>query len=244
MFTVQDLKLKKEKIKKYALIGMVLVACGIIAPLIGLLIQGLVGILVFGAICFLAIQLAPWFGDVIANWRLKLIKGEAAKNPVETLQNDFMQRQEALSKFATSITDFATAIKNFNDKLTNFKKQWTEDEAAKFTEQLDKMKQLLELRRRKYRDAEKALDEYSLQIKKAESIWIMGQEADKMNKAAGMTDEDFMQKLKVDTALDSVTSSMNRAFAELETSLMEEKKGSLNSILEKVELPAERGALQ
>jgi hypothetical protein len=98
------------------------------------------------------------------------------------------------------------------------------------------MKLLLEVRRKKYTEAEKTLQEYSIQIKKAESIWIMGQEAAKMTAAAGMTDEDFMQKLKVDTALDSVSSTMNRAFAELETSLMEEKKESIDTILDRVDI--------
>jgi hypothetical protein len=234
---VEDLTLKKKKIKKIALIIGALIGCIIIAPIIGMLIQGMVGLVVAGIVALITIQLAPWFADVIANWRLKLIKHEASKNPVETLQNDFIKRQAALASFAEAITNFATAIKNFNDKLAGFKKQWTDEEATKFTEQLDKMKQLLELRRRKYSEAEQALQEYSIQIKKAESIWIMGQEAAKMTAAAGMTDEDFLQKLKVDTALDSVSSTMNRAFAELETSLMEEKKETIDTILDRVDYP-------
>jgi hypothetical protein len=38
-----------------------------------------------------------------------------------------------------------------------------------------------------------------------------------------MKDDDFMAKIRVETALDSVTSSLNTAMAELETSLIEEE---------------------
>jgi hypothetical protein len=47
-----------------------------------------------------------------------------------------------------------------------------------------------------------------------------------------------MAKIKTDTALDAVSTSMNEAFADLENSLMEEKSGKVDSLLEKVEVQA------
>jgi hypothetical protein len=232
----QDLESKRKKIKKWVTIGAIFVGCVFVAPIVGLAIQGLIGLALFGIISLITINLTPWLSDVVANWRLKLIKAEAARNPVETLQNDFVQKQSALSKFAEAITVFATEIRNFSVKLDGFRKQWSEEESRNFTDQLCKMKQLLEIRKAKYDEAQDSLEKYAIQIKKAESIWIMGQAAAKMTAAAGMTDEDFMQKIKTDTALDAVTSSMNRAFAELETSLMEENKEKVSNILEQVEL--------
>ena len=215
------------------------IICFIVAPFIFLAIQGAIGLIIAAVIALIAINLAPWFGDLLANWRLKLIKAEAARNPVETLQNDYMAKQDALKKFANAITTFATEIKNFTDKMNSFKQQWGETEAKTFAEQREKMNQLLTLRRRKYAEAEKALQTYSLEIKKAESIWEMGKAANRMNKAAGMTDDDFLARIKKDTAMDAVTSSMNRAFAELETSLMEEGKERVDNILSQVAVPVE-----
>jgi hypothetical protein len=51
----------------------------------------------------------------------------------------------------------------------------------------------------------------------------MGQAAAAMTSAAGMTEDDFLQKISTETALDSVQKSMNRAFADLEVSLLEDQ---------------------
>jgi len=112
-------------------------------------------------------------------------------------------------------------VKNFEDKLDGFTVKFPK-EAPKFKENFEKMKELLNLRRKKYKDADHTLDLYNGEIDKAKAIWEMGLEAAKMNAAAGMKDDDFMAKIRVETALDSVTTSMNTAMAELETSLIEE----------------------
>jgi len=58
----------------------------VVAPFVGLAIQGLVGVAVAGAVCLTVLAVAPYAGMAAANLRLKLMKIEAAKNPIETLQ--------------------------------------------------------------------------------------------------------------------------------------------------------------
>jgi DNA repair exonuclease SbcCD ATPase subunit len=154
---------------------------------------------------------------------LKAIKAEAARNPIETLQNDYGKRQEGLRNFASRISDFATAVGSFEDKLGEFKRDHPED-APKFDEQLRKMKLVLENRKAKFKEAQTELAAYDKEIKRANDIWQMGQAAAAMTSAAGMTEDDFLQKISTETALDSVQKSMNRAFADLEVSLLEEQK--------------------
>lgn len=43
--------------------------------------------------------------------------------------------------------------------------------------------------------------------------------ANKMHRAAGMTEDSFIQRIKTETAIDAVQSSLNRALSQLETSL-------------------------
>ncbi len=237
---------KKKKIKLFAQVFTAIIIGLVVAPIIGLAIKGILGIIVFGLIAFTTVQFAPWFGDLIANWRLKAIKHEASVNPVETLENDYLLRQSALLEFSKAIINFSTEIRNFMDELATFKKDSNNkpEDASTFEEQLDKMKQLLKIRKNKYEEISQQLVQYSSEIKRATSIWKMGQAAASMTKAAGMSEDDFMQKLKTETALSSVKTSMNKAFAELDTLCMEEssgkskleERGSIDKILSKVQL--------
>lgn len=209
-------------IKVVGLLGV----CLILGPLATTLAAGgmaLAGLIVGAAALFTVVKFIPWFALKIGNARLKAIKAEAAKNPVETLQNDYQKRTTALGEFRQKIVNFSAEVKNFADKLVDFNKKFPA-EAPKFKEQLSKMKQLLDLRQKKYQQAQDNLAAYELEIQKAGAIWDMGQAAAKMNEAAGMTEEDFLQKIQVETALNSITTNLNEAFADLEISLMDDDK--------------------
>lgn len=236
---------RKKKIKLLTQVSAAIVIGLVVAPIIGMAIKGILGIVIFGVIAFTAIQFAPWFGDIIANWRLKAIKYEASRNPIETLQNDHLLRQTALSDFSKAITNFATEIRNFLDQLASFKQDPNNkpEDVVPFEEQVAKMTQLLKKRKGKYEEISHQLEQYSSEIKRADSIWKMGQAAAAMTKASGMSEDDFMQKLKTETALASVKTSMNKAFAELDTLCMEEsgkskleERGSIDRILSMVQV--------
>lgn len=194
----------------------------IVAPFIYTAIQGLIGLVVAAAVVLGVNFFVPVVADRAANLRINLIKSAAAKDPIPTLQRDYARRESALNDFKESIKTFAAAYLTFKDKLDQFKTDYPAD-AAKYDEMLTKMKQLLEVRKAKYVEAAASLNKYSSEIDRAKAIWDMGQEAAKMSNAAGMTNGDFMDKLRVETALDSVTMSMNTAFADLEDSLLEDK---------------------
>lgn len=221
----QDLSMeeRRARVEKIMKVVILLSVCFGMAPIIFLTIKGMIGLIIAGVISFAALQFAPVVAAVIANWRLKMLKDEAARNPVETLQNVYNIRVKALQTFRSSIQSFSAAVKDFQDKLKGFKVQYP-DEADAYDDQLDKMKRLLKLRTDKYEEAKDSLEDFSKEIDKSKAIWEMGQEATKMNKAAGMTDDDFLSKIMKETAIDSVQKSMNSAFADLEISLLDEDR--------------------
>ena len=197
----------------------------IVAPFVFIAIKGLVGLVLAALFGWAVVWFTPVVATTLANWRLKALKAEASRNPVETLQNDYIKRREKLGEFREAIKTFMAEIENFADKLSAFAKQYPQ-EAPKFKSNLEKMKQLLSLRQNKYKQAERQLEAYELEIQKAGAIWEMGQAAAAMNQAAGMTEEDFMAKVMVETALDSVQKNLNSALAELEVSLLEESESA------------------
>lgn len=219
---MQDLELKKKRIETIAKVGGLGVIGFLVAPVIFLTIKGIIGLAIAAGIGVTLINFTPWFAAKLANWRLKALKHEAMKNPIETLQNNYKVRMESLQKFRDAINTFSSEIKSFAEKLVSFKKQYP-DEADKFDGQLVQMKQLLSIRSGKYQEAKANLEQYELEIQKADSIWQMATAAAAMSKAAGVDADEFYAKIQVETALDSVQKSMNVAFSELELSLLDEK---------------------
>jgi len=224
---MNELDLKRIRIEKRVKIAATIaVTLGIgflVAPIVFSAIKGLLGLIIVGAIALVTINLVPWFSAVVANWRLKAIKHEAAKNPIETLQNNYNERCENLAKYKAYIESTSAALGAFRAKIEGFKRDYPQD-AEKYDAQAAQMKQLLMVRAQKYHDAKNELKRYEDQINRVSAEWDMAQEAAKMNKVAtGVDSEAFLAKIQVDTALDSVQKSLYTAFADLELSLGEEK---------------------
>lgn len=201
--------------------GLGLIGAAIVAPVVFLAVQGLVGLILAGVLGLAIVHGAPVLSMRFANWKIKAIKAEAARNPVETMQHVLMEKGADVKVFAQKVEDFATEVRNFNDKLDGFRAQFPA-EAPKFEETLRSMQKLLKLRRERLEEARHELDKFQGEIRKADAIWKMAQAASSMHRAAGMTEDSIMQRIKTETAIDSVQSSLNRALSQLETSLSEE----------------------
>lgn len=212
---------RKARLATAAKWGAGLVGAAIVAPVVFLAIQGLVGLIVAGVLGLAIINFAPVLSMKFANWKIKSIKAEATRNPVETMQHVFMEKGAAVAAFAQRVEDFATEVRNFGDKLDGFRAQFPA-EAPKFEETHGQMKKLLDLRKRRLKEARDELGRFEGEIRKADAIWKMSLAASSMHRAAGMTEDSIIQRIKTETAVDSVQSSLNRALSQLETSLSEE----------------------
>jgi len=217
-----DLEQKRKRIETGVKIAAVLGVGLVAAPFIFLAIKGLVGLIIASAITITTYHFTPWAGMKLANWRLAAIKNEAMRNPVETLQNIYIQKETALNAFLESIKVFGGKIRSFESELEKLAKNYPA-ELPKFQEQRDQMRQLLKLRMNKYEQAKANLHSFSLEIEKADTIWKVSQAAAAATKAAGMNEEEFFIKIQRETALDSVQESLNLAFSELEIALLDEK---------------------
>lgn len=223
-----DLAIRKEKLATYGKWGLGLLAALVISPVIFLIVKGIIGLIVAAVLGLAAVNFAPVLAQKFANWKLKAVKYEATRNPVETLQNVYREKVDALAQFLQRIREFETQVRNFSDKVDGFKIQFPA-EAPKYVETLTAMQRLLALRKQRYKESQEVLAQFEGEIRKADAIWKMSLAAQELTKAAGMTDDDFMQKVRAETSFDAVQTSLNRAFAELETSLLEETPALTNN---------------
>ncbi|MPV56231.1 hypothetical protein CFB46_26980 [Burkholderia sp. HI2761] len=207
----------KVKLIKWAII---IAGVAIAAPAALFILKGMIALITAGVIGLGAIYLAPVVAMKFANQKVKMIVEEAQANPIETLINQLAEKRQAAQKFADSITAFRTEVKNFEGKTELFEKQYPDD-APRFRSQLDTMKQLLAFREGRYKQVQAELKNFASAIDRAKAMWDMSQAAQQMNKLAGRQAADTFEQIKTDVAVDSVMRSVNKAFSEMETSLMD-----------------------
>ena len=212
---------RKARIASLSKWGLGLVGAVLIAPFVFLAVKGIVGLAMALIVGLGIIHGAPVLGMKFANWKLKAIKFEASRNPVETMQAVLMEKQSAVSTFADRVTDFGTEVKNFATKLDGFRVQFP-TEAPKFEETLSQMQKLLQIRQERLQEARSELRLFEGEIRKVDAIWKMSLAANQMHRSAGMTEDSIMQRIKTETAIDSVQASLNRSLAQLESALAQE----------------------
>jgi len=210
-----DINEKREKVKKWATIGLIGFVGLIVSPVIFIAIKGLIGLAIAAIVGLTIVTFAPWTTMKFANWKVKSIVAEAKENPIETMVNLLNAKRQAFQVFKANVETAATAEKNFKTKCDQFSKQYPA-RAQEFQVQLEAMHDLVNRKKIALRQADQSLEDGENKLAEMRAYWEMSQAAQAANKAAGMDTGDQFEKLKADTAVDAVFDSMNRAFAELE----------------------------
>lgn len=217
---------KRDQLAKWLKIAAVGVIGFAVAPFIMLAIKGVVGLAVAAAIAVIVVNLAPWFSLKMANYRYRLVESEkvehikkvtdhAAENPIETLTNLLIQKKRAFEEFKVNVEQAVTARETFNAKVEKFSQRYPAG-APTYQKNLEHMTDLVERKKAALTEAKKSLEVGEMKLEEMKAYWEMSKAAIEANRAAGMDTGDAFEKLKADTACDSVFESMNAAFAQLE----------------------------
>lgn len=212
---MQDLEQKSQNIQKWVKVGGVAVAAFLFAPFALATLGGLLGLGGVIVVSVIGINALPWFSTAVANWRLKALKYEYAKNPIETLENEAKQRTEDLTNGAKQIEVIAGELKMFHAEVKKVEKEYPEN-VAPFWEQYDLGLALLEDQKRIYNEAADGLDKFKQELREAKIMWNLAEAAAKMKGLAMVNGQDFMAQLRTTTAFESVQRNMATAFAGME----------------------------
>jgi hypothetical protein len=206
---------RKTKIQRYASVGLVALAALVVSPIIFLIIKGVIGLAIAAVVGVAIATTTPVISMKFANWRVRAITNEARENPIETLTNLIQAKQRALNVFEESVVEAVTARADFAIKCSNFSIQYPH-RAAEFSKQLESMTIAVDKMKQALSEARDSLVDGNNKLTEMRAYWDMSQAAQVANKATGMDTGDMYEKLKLDTAVDAVYESMNRAFAQLE----------------------------
>ena len=228
--SVQTDEQKKQQFVNYATWGGAILACAVLAPVAWLAVSGIVGMLIAGGIGLVGINVAPIAALKLANMKyramdaeqlshIKKVQTQAAENPIETAVAQSQAFKDRGVQQLNAITAYGTEVNNFETMTAGFAKKYP-DQAQRYKQQLDVMKQALQFKQKKYSELQQNIRLMDEQIEFLRANWKMSQALQKANALAGMDTEDPMAQLKTDAAIDAVVNSINRAFAEMDSSVL------------------------
>ena len=213
------LEQKRQNIEKVVKILALCVVGFLVAPFIFATIKGLIGLAIAAIVSLVLINLAPSVAALIANWRLKALKAVAAANPIETLQNVYMTRKEALVKQRENIkARIAVAAKIFS-QISDFEEKFKKTSPRRAP--YEKLNLLINLSKERYQKAQLALVNFGRVIEEKSADWEIVQSMNEANKLE-QAGQEFTSKLMTDTALNTVQTGLDTAFAELDAAVMDE----------------------
>jgi hypothetical protein len=195
------------------------------APIAFSVFQGALGLLAFLAVFIVGNALLFPLTTRLANWRLKLIKEEAERNPIETMENQLREKQRSLVAYKNALERSMGFVKNFGSKLAKTKQEHPNSpEIPELEKNYNLQVRAIEHRRAKYREGQETLVKFERDVERQRDIWALILDARQMNEAMGADDSEkkFLEKLQMDTAHAAVASEMNAVFAGIELELEEE----------------------
>lgn len=235
---------KKQRIETIVKILGVAGLCLVLGPIYLTLLHGmaaLVALGVFSAIAFVIINFLPAFARLVGNWRLKALKAVAAANPIENLEMIYRDKKAALDASLQNIKQTYAILQGLYQQIKDHDERFP-GKPSQYLEKYNKLKALIELRGKKYKQAEKNLQDFAEVIEEKRSDWQIAQSMAQANKLANVG-EDFESKLMQDTALATIQNGVNTAFAELDTALLTEDDGKSTSATTVVVNPVAQKAI-
>lgn len=199
-----------------------LVGAVIISPFVFLAVKGLIGLGLAVLTGFLMVRLSPVISMKVSNLVVKMIVHEAEKNPIESMENLLIEKTEELQTRDQQIVNFETSVRDYDGKAMQFKKEYP-DEAKSFEEISAKMHEGLGQRKKRQKEAREELAELERRIEKGKALYKMSMAALEVTAMSKTAEAEVFQKIKENVAFDAISSSLNRAFANLSMAIDQDK---------------------
>lgn len=207
----------KTRLIAAAAVGLTLVLAvpiliGLVEAGVSLIVLGVIGMILVGMF-----QAIPYFGQVLENRLLSARKNEARKNPIEQLENFFMEKRQQVNQFKQAVSQILAQIKNLEGMIEERKKTKPGYDPTKNMQSVEAMRNAYNVLVDKYRKAEEALDELQSKIDEEKFNYKfaqVGQSA--INSLNATSGEDVMNQILAGEAFDSIKENFHKVFADLE----------------------------
>lgn len=204
---------------------MVALAGLVFAPIALMVLEGVFALAVAIVLAMAGIFLGPVLAEKMANWKILGLTNEWAKNPIPTLQRQYADKVAKLAESLEALKTFIGKVRSYESQVRQYKQNFPKnrEKIDLYERQYQQFFSLQQIKERKYKDAEAAIERFGQVIVEAEAEWGMAMAAKDVALASDFNN-DPMELLKSRTALNAVTDAMNISLAELDVALLEEPR--------------------
>lgn len=212
--------------QKMIYIFCVALILAIVGPIFGLAALAAKNIFMFGVWAIAAAGLAffwPTISRMMKTWSLKIAKGNARANPIETLELDYTKKREALNRFVDFVKSMIAAHRVSQEELNALKDRFQDRDLSDRQDMMDKMKAAVDILRTKAEGAERQLTSYGSEIEfiKADNAWAR-RATGAMTQMKTIDGVDVLDEILKGEAIGQVRQNVAEAFAELDMLLDQE----------------------
>jgi len=225
MGAIDDPTERKKRVARRWRVGLALVVGVVAAPFVVAGIEGLAGLFVIWLLTTVAVQFAPVISMKVANLRLKAIKAEAEKNPIETMEATYAEKSEVIRAGDEKIVAFESRYRTYLDQLDDFKEKHP-SKADRFVQIARTMGTGLKRMKQKQAAAKEEQKAYWDKISEARAIFAMALAAQAVSELSATAEQQVFQDIKRQVAFDAVNTAFNRAVAELSLDVEDPKEFS------------------
>jgi hypothetical protein len=206
----------------YAAIGIASLIFGFwVAPFILTALGGLAGLVASGLFLTGVWMLLPWVAAKAANVRMKLVKHEAATNPVETLQNEHLRQTKELNSRKAGIEILSGLVRIVAETISKLEKEFPDSpELPQLRVDYNDLLDYESLMNEEWKACYVTLGEFDREIQRASRIWDVAVAIAKARGASGLSQEEWSAKLKTETSFDAIRLKLNTGLAGLNTDKM------------------------
>jgi len=193
------------------------------APLIWMAVSAGAGLVVLSGLIIAAlatVRALPWLGQRLENSLLAGRKAEAARRPIEQLQNELLRRAQRLKAFRQALVGVGGQIESIAQMLIDRRERDPAHVLERQEQALRRLQQFQQVNLARLAQAQSALDEFRGLVERKEAEWRIAVAIDEANELLDPNaGEHLLQDLLTDTALRTVQDRFNQVFAELDVQM-------------------------
>jgi translation initiation factor 2B subunit (eIF-2B alpha/beta/delta family) len=194
----------------------------LVAPYIWVAIGGLIGLIAAVGVFGITWMTKDWLYMKAGNLRLSLIKAEAAENPVETLQSEHLKQSEQLEERRKGLESMNGACRTLDQAIDSLERDFPDSpELPQMRADQGELLALLESRKQDWQDSYISLGQFANEIKRVGKLWEVSLAAARARQQTGLSQDEWMSKLKTQTSIDAIRTKLNTQLSALSTERMQ-----------------------
>ncbi len=194
----------------------------LVSPFILSALAGVVGLIVLAGIYGTTWMLLPAIGDWGKSVRLKCVKAQAAANPVETLQEEHRRQSVQLDERKEAITKMDGAIRTLDQTINALVREFPDSsEIPQMRADSAELHALKDSRDADWQEAYVNHGLFEKEIQRVKRLWEVSLAAAAARQQSGLSEDEWMAKLKTQTSIDAIRTKLNEQLSSLSTERMQ-----------------------